>query len=289
MSRPMGRLFFVHMFATQKRLRAAKMSALIFPRTGALPSRYARKEACCFLSRNTRDFACIQKSTMADKTRAATIRPAQMRHLLRVTAATSRHPQRDALVLLLGITCAMRVTEIARLLVSDVLTPAGVIRHEVSLRAAITKGCTQRCIYLTHDLVLQALGAYIDHRWEEGHGTEFDRRRYRGLSPATPMVLTHKGTGFELQAKRRCLVGGQVETYWACDSLQAHVSRLYRDAGLQGCSSHSGRRTFATRLVAQGQPLETVQRLLGHAALDHTDDYIDVDSRTLAAMFAEAI
>lgn len=44
------------------------------------------------------------------------------------------------LVLLLGLTCAMRVTEIARLLVNDVLLPSGAIRKEVSLRAAITKG-----------------------------------------------------------------------------------------------------------------------------------------------------
>ena len=226
---------------------------------------------------------------MTDKVRASTIRPAELRHLLRVTAATSRHPQRDALVLLLGHTCAMRVTEIARVLVSDVLMPSGTRRSEVSLRAAITKGSTQRCVYMTHALVVDAIEAYVEHRWARGLGTEFDRKRFRGLSPSTPLVLTHKGSGFELQAKRRTLVGGERETYWACDSLQAHVTRLYCDAGLQGCSSHSGRRTFATRLVAQGHSIETVQRLLGHAEIDHTDDYLDVDRRTLAEMFAVAI
>jgi site-specific recombinase XerD len=116
-----------------------------------------------------------------------------MRHLLRVTAASSRHPERDALVLLLGLTCAMRVTEIARLLVSDVLLQSGKVRAEVSLCAAITKGCTQRCIYLTHSLVIAAVEAYIELRWTRGHGTEFDRKRYRVLSPGTPMVLTFKG------------------------------------------------------------------------------------------------
>jgi integrase/recombinase XerD len=45
---------------------------------------------------------------------AATLRPAQIRHLLAVTSATSRHPERDCLVLLLGITCGMRVSEIAQ-------------------------------------------------------------------------------------------------------------------------------------------------------------------------------
>lgn len=33
---------------------------------------------------------------------ATTLQPGQIRHLLRVTASTSRHPERDCLVLLLG-------------------------------------------------------------------------------------------------------------------------------------------------------------------------------------------
>lgn len=46
---------------------------------------------------------------------ASTLKPGQIRHLLRVTNATSRHPERDCLVLLLGLTCGMRVSEIAQL------------------------------------------------------------------------------------------------------------------------------------------------------------------------------
>jgi hypothetical protein len=41
--------------------------------------------------------------------------------------------------------------------------------------------------------------------------------------------------------------------------------------------------------AAQGQSIETVQRLLGDANIDHTDDYLDVDRRTLAAMFTGAL
>ncbi|WP_421042660.1 tyrosine-type recombinase/integrase [Paraburkholderia sp. A2RI-6] len=41
---------------------------------------------------------------------------------------------------------------------------------------------------------------------------------------------------------------------------------MYRAAGLgAGDSSHSGRRTFASRLIAQGHSLDTVQILLGHS------------------------
>ncbi|MCP3728374.1 tyrosine-type recombinase/integrase [Paraburkholderia sp. CNPSo 3272] len=63
-------------------------------------------------------------------------------------------------------------------------------------------------------------------------------------------------------------VGGEVIEYLAADSLQNYITSLYRAAGLaEGYSSHSGRRTFASRLVAQGHSLETVQILLGHSHL----------------------
>lgn len=68
---------------------------------------------------------------------AATLKPSQIRHLLRVTNGTSRHPERDCLVLLLGITCGMRVSEVAQIQVQDVMFSSGVLRTEVSLRAGL--------------------------------------------------------------------------------------------------------------------------------------------------------
>ena len=62
---------------------------------------------------------------MPDAKKAATLTGAQLRHLLRVTDATSRAPERDRLVLLFDLTCAMRITEIARVLVDDVRCPRG--------------------------------------------------------------------------------------------------------------------------------------------------------------------
>lgn len=81
--------------------------------------------------------------------RAAVLLPSQLRHLLRVTEATSRHRERDVLILWLGFSCGLRVTETARLTVADVLLPSGRLKTEISLRAEITKGCRQRLAYLT--------------------------------------------------------------------------------------------------------------------------------------------
>lgn len=221
---------------------------------------------------------------------ATILKPGQIRHLLRVTESTSRHPERDRLILLLGITCGMRVSEIAQIEIQDVLfAGSGAMRREVSLRAAITKGCRQRCIFLSHRLTVEAFESYLAYRIDHGLGTELINDRFRGLSPTTKLILTHKGSKFYLNTKRRINSSGEQVDYLACDSLQAHVTKLYKDAGIKRDSSHSGRRTFASRLLASGLSIETVQLLLGHAELDHVMPYLEVDPRILREMFEVCI
>lgn len=220
---------------------------------------------------------------------ATTLQPGQIRHLLRATAASSRHPERDCLVLLLGLTAGMRVTEIAQIEVQDVLFPSGALRDEISLRAAIPKGCRQRCIYLSHAKAVEALDRYLGYRVARGLRTTGDPGRYRGLEPASKLILTHKGYKFHLNTKRRVSWSGTPVEYLACDSLQSHITKLYRDAGIRGGSSHSGRRTMASRLVAQGNSVETLQLLLGHAELDHVRPYLAISQQKLSDMFAAVL
>jgi integrase len=101
-------------------------------------------------------------------------------------------------------------------------------------------------------------------------------------------VLTFKGYRYSMNTKRRINEAGEQVDYAASDALQAHVTKLYRDAGLRGFSSHSGRRTMASRLLASGVELDTVRLMLGHE-LDHVDPYLEVDKKRLRLAFEGVI
>jgi integrase/recombinase XerD len=65
-------------------------------------------------------------------------------------------------------------------------------------------------------------------------------------------------------------------------AVQVWFHRLYHELGFSGASSHSGRRTFITRIakkiVEAGGSLRDVQELAGHASLSTTQRYIQGDS-----------
>ncbi|MBG0881941.1 site-specific integrase [Burkholderia sp. 9775_39] len=220
--------------------------------------------------------------------RAAALSPGQIRHLLRVTEATSRHPARDAVILLLGLCAGMRITEVAQITAADVMFRSGALRTEVSLRAAITKGCRQRAVYFSAPKLVDAIERYLEYRVAHELGTTLDRSRFRGLFPDLPLILSRKGYPYALNRKVRISTDGEPIDYWAADSLQSHVTGLYKAAGFRA-SSHSGRRTFATRLLGRGATIEQVKLLLGHESIDDTRRYIEVDGAVLRRILESAI
>jgi integrase len=65
-------------------------------------------------------------------------------------------------------------------------------------------------------------------------------------------------------------------------SIVVWFNRAFKNIGLKGCSSHSGRRTFVTRAARvvhkAGGSLRDVQLLAGHRSIQTTQGYIDGDS-----------
>ena len=58
--------------------------------------------------------------------------------------------------------------------------------------------------------------------------------------------------------------------------------QIYKDCGLKGASSHSGRRTFITKLANTGINVRLLAALAGHSDISTTQRYIDVNDTQLA-------
>ena len=160
---------------------------------------------------------------------------------------TTRYPKRDRVMFLLSTKSGLRAKEIARLKWRMITNSAGRVGNVIALEDDASKGRSGRQIPLHPDLKA-ALKALQEHQGDEA-------------APARTVVYSERG---------RSLSANSV-TVW--------FYRLYDGLGMQGCSSHSGRRTFVTKaaqkIVEAGGSLRDVQQLAGHASLSTTQRYIE--------------
>ena len=150
------------------------------------------------------------------------------------------HAHRNIMMLKLLHGAGLRVGELAALKVADVVNINGVIRDQVILQPHQTKGHEQRTVYLSEKLKSE-LADYV---------VTLDRSAYLFVS--------------------------QKRDHFTANTLQAVITSLYRRVGLEGCSSHTGRRSFITKLASAGVGARVLQELAGHRNLATTQRYIDV-------------
>lgn len=72
------------------------------------------------------------------------------------------------------------------------------------------------------------------------------------------------------------------------NSLAILFANLYKDAGFEGCTSHTGRRSFCSNLSANGTSIRVIQRLSGHKSLNSVMPYIDA-SETMIKNAVESL
>ena len=161
---------------------------------------------------------------------------------------TTRHPERNRLAFVLSIYAGLRVGEIASLLVGDVINQQGEVRREIKLGAHQTKGSKGRTVILS-SRARREIDVYL----------KFQPSRHVD----TPVISS--------QRNRRA---------FSNVTLSMLFKEIYELVGIR-TSSHSGRRTFATRLNAKGVGMRTIQKLMGHRHIGTTAMYCDVSDDTL--------
>ena len=161
---------------------------------------------------------------------------------------TTRYAERNRLAFVLSVFAGLRVGEIAALTVGDVVNQHGEVRREIKLGAHQTKGSKGRTVILS-SRVRKELEAFVKQR---------------------PM---HRLDAPLIQSQRNRRAFSTV-------TLSMLFKKIYELAGIR-TSSHSGRRTFSTRLNAKGVGMRTIQKLMGHQNISTTALYCDVSDDIL--------
>jgi integrase len=165
---------------------------------------------------------------------------------LLVFAETTRQPLRNKVIALLSAKAGLRAGEIAHLKWNMVTDAAGAVGAILELPDRAAKKRSGRVVPLHNDLRC-ALAELLTISTSSGPVIRSERG-----GPMTPL------------------------------SIVVWFANAYRMLGLDGCSSHSGRRTFITRAARlvhhAGGSLRDVQVLAGHRSIQTTQRYIDGDT-----------
>lgn len=155
--------------------------------------------------------------------------------------ATRKHSLRNRAMLLLTHYAGMRVAEVASLRLNDVLNDSGTIREEVRLKPDQTKGKYARTVYLNLRMQKE-LAQYI----KSINTTDLQKS----------LFYTQKRESF------------------SPNTLAQYFFFLYRNVGIEGASSHSGRRSFLTHLANKGTAIHILKSLAGHRNISTTAAYL---------------
>jgi len=153
-----------------------------------------------------------------------------------------KHAARNRAMLLMTFQSGMRVKEVASLRIGDVWSADGEVKDEIRLLPEMTKGKFARIVFVPVKLRKELI-AYL---------ATIDRSDL-----SKPLFYTQKRDGFT--ANTMC------QAFWW----------MFKKAGVEGASSHSGRRSFLTTLSGMGVGIRVLASLAGHRSLSSTAVYLD--------------
>jgi site-specific recombinase XerD len=86
----------------------------------------------------------------------------------------------------------------------------------------------------------------------------------------------------KLTALRLLINGDSYQRHFSANTMCQLFLDIYKAVGLKDASSHSGRRTYITRLANKGVGVRLLAELAGHSHISTTQRYIDVNSEQLS-------
>ena len=185
---------------------------------------------------------------------ARILTPAQLNTAIRHVRGHS-NPVRSRVIILLSVKAGLRAAEIAKLEWPMLLDPIGRVAHSMAIENRIAKKGGGRILPIHPDL-------------------------RKALIKLHHQVDNHTGSVIQSAC------GGPMRP----NSIVNWFIALFAELGFDGCSSHSGRRTFITAAArcahkAHGS-LRDVQLLAGHRSIETTQSYIDGDSSAQRRLIA---
>jgi len=155
----------------------------------------------------------------------------------------------------------MRVGEVAALRICDVLGADGAVMDEIALSASQTKGNDSRTVLVPKKLQ-EELTDYLQQRF--------------GLKDLLAVTLTDT---------QRALFPTQKNPKrgFTANTLCQLFHKIYKDARMTGATSHSGRRTFITKLADKGVGVRVLMALAGHKSIATTQRYIELNPTVMKA------
>ena len=176
---------------------------------------------------------------------AKTLTQTELRRVLDYVTAR-KHAARNRAIVMTTFLSGMRVGEVASLTYGDVVDGSGVVKAEIRLSAAQTKGNQARIVFVNERL-RKELELYC--------------RRYLPNNLNQKLFYSQKANSNGFSA----------------NTLTQFFHYLYKRVGIDGASSHSGRRTFITNLASKGVGVRVLMALAGHRNITTTQAYIDVN------------
>ena len=168
-----------------------------------------------------------------------------VRNVLNAVAQT-RFPERNRIMFLLSIYAGLRVCNIQRIQIADVYDSNGNPFDKIVLDRTKTKGNRVYECYLSNDLKTELKKYY-----------KFLLSKHTTLKPTDYLIYSQKLSNNPLTK----------------ESINRVFREVYDSVGLFQCRSHSGRRTFITKLCDKGVAIQLVSKLVNHTSVNTTLSY----------------